>query len=409
MKFLNTRFVLSLIAALLLSGCAVRQPDRPIPDFNPTVFNSNDYVSSVDNFLIILDVSSSMDDKFRGNRKSLIAREIVKRLSLTLPELGQTAGLRIFGHRLQIFYKPTVLLYGMEKYTRTGLNETSGMITKAGGTSPMDLALTEAGQDFKGLSGQTAVIIITDGRRQVGLNPVETLAAALALKDQLKNQLEGELCFYPVLIAENEDGMALMDEIARFGECGFVSNSDNLLTGAGMAAFVRAALLTEKPMATKDSDNDGVTDDLDKCPGTPKGVKVAANGCLPVAKAAVLPIVEMLNSKGGWVVDEAYFEFDKAIVKPEAFDFLDRIAEFLKTNPEISIKIQGHTDSVGTKAYNDILSLQRARAVKNYLIEKGIENHRLFSQGFGYSKPRESNKTGKGCALNRRVELYPEK
>jgi len=269
----------------------------------------------------------------------------------------------------------------------------------------MHMALTEAGTDLKNYPGKTAVVIISDGQEAVGLTSPITLTAAQALKDQLGPGL----CFYPVFIADDQNGRVLMDKIARIGECGFVSEADTLLTGSGMAAFVRDVFLTRKPMAPKDSDNDGVTDNLDKCPGTPKGVKVDADGCPKVVKAAAPPIMAALNSKGAWVVDEAYFDFDKAAVKKEAFDFLDKIAEFLKASPETFVKIQGHTDSVGTKAYNDILSLQRAQAVQTYLTDRGVDKSRLTCEGLGFSKPVASNKTDKGRAMNRRVELYPEK
>ncbi len=76
---------------------------------------------------------------------------------------------------------------------------------------------------------------------------------------------------------------------------------------------------------------------------------------------------------------------------------------------EVSAKIQGHTDSVGTKAYNDALAVKRALAVKSYLTGKGIDENRLICKGFGFSKPAASNKTDKGRALNRRVEIYPSK
>ncbi|WP_300464550.1 OmpA family protein [Desulfobacula sp.] len=400
MKFFRIMVVLPLIS-LFLFGCAVRQQAQPMADFTPTMFNSNDYVSAVDNFLIILDASSSMDTNYMGNKKFKIATQIVNRMSQTLPELGQNAGLRSFGHSPKVSDKQTVLFYGMENFTQSGLNEKSRLISSPGGTSPMHKALTEAGQDLVGFPGKTAVIIITDGQEQVGLESPVTLEAAQTLKDQLGS----ELCFYPISVGDDENGGTLMDEIAGIGECGFASNADTLLTGSGMATFVRKIFLTQKPMAPKDSDNDGVTDDLDKCPGTPQGIKVNVDGCPPVikTKAVAPPMGET------WIIDEAYFDFDKVVVKPGAFDFLDKIAEFLKGNPGVFVKIQGHTDNVGTKAYNDILSLQRAQAVKTYLMDKGIDKSRMSCEGFGFSKPTASNETEKGRRLNRRVEMYPVK
>ena len=227
MKFSSTRLVLSLIAVMFSFGCAVRQPVQPIPDFTPTMFNANDYVSSVDNFLIILDASSSMDDQYNGNKKFVIARELTKRLSQTLPELDQNAGLRSFGHDQQVSDKSTVLFYGMEKYTRKGLNEKLDLITAAGGISPMYRALTAAGEDLNTFSGKTAVVIISDGQETMGLQSPITLKATQALKDQIG---EG-LCYYPIFVGDDENGMILMEEISKIGKCGFVTKADKLMTG----------------------------------------------------------------------------------------------------------------------------------------------------------------------------------
>ncbi len=374
MKIFSTIFALPLITALFLFGCAAQQPVQPLPGFTPTTFNSTDYVSSVDNFLIILDASSSMDDPYNGNKKFIVASEIIKRMSQALPELDQNAGLRSFGHNPQVSGKSTVLFYGMEKYTQKGLNEKLGLIVNAGGTSAMHTALTGAGQDLKNFSGKTAVIIISDGQEAVDLESPITLKAAQTLKDQMG----ADLCFYPILVGNNEKGVVLMDEIAKIGKCGFSTNADKLFAGSGMGQFVQDVFLTKKPMA--------------KAPA-------------PVAvtpKVAAPPVIEKV-----WVVDEAYFDFDKIIIKPAGFDFLDKIVDVLKSRPDLFVKIQGHTDSIGTKAYNDVLSLKRADAVKAYLTGKGIDKNRLSCEGFGFSKPVESNKTDKGRALNRRVELYP--
>lgn len=379
MKYFSNRFVLLLISAAFLFGCAVRQPVQPIPAFTPTPFNSNDWVSSVDNFLIILDASSSMDDMYNGNKKFVVAHEIVRRLSGTLPELGQNAGLRSFGHSPQVSDKPTVLFYGMEKYTQKGLNEKLGLISAPGGTSPMYKALAGAGQDLKNYSGKTAVLIISDGQGEMDLESPITLKAAQVLKDQMG----ASLCYYPVFVGDNEKGAGLMGEIAKIGKCGFSTDADKLLTGSGMGRFVQDVFLTRKPVAA------------------------AAPVSKEAAKAVAPAPIEGLNAQGAWRVDEAYFDFDKVVVKPEAFDFLDRIVTVLKSRPELFVNIHGHTDSVGTKAYNDDLSLRRANSVKTYLTDKGIDKNRLSCEGFGFSKSAAPNKTAKGRALNRRVELYP--
>jgi len=175
MIFFSKRFFTLLAIALFLFGCAGRQPVQSIPEFTLTPFDSNEYDSAVDNFLIIFDASSSMDDPYNGNNKFIVAREIVKRINQTLPEFNQNAGLRSFGHSPFLSMKLTVLFYGMEPYSTKALDEKLPLITEPGGYSPMYAALTAAGQDLMGVSGKTAVIIISDGQERQGLGSERTL------------------------------------------------------------------------------------------------------------------------------------------------------------------------------------------------------------------------------------------
>ncbi len=381
MKSFSIKLLTALAIAFLLSGCYAQKEVKTIPAFTLAPFSENDHVSSIDNFVIVLDASSSMDETYMGNKKFDVATQIASRINRTLPELGQNAALRSFGHSPAISDENTVLFYGMEQYSENTLGEKLKEISEAGGTSAMHTALTASGQEeLHSVSGKTAVIIISDGQPDFSLESPITLKAAQALEDQLGP----DLCYYPIIVGDNEKGAVLMDEIARISGCGFVSNADNLLTDVGMAKFVENVFLTKKPEAP-----------------APAAKEVTPP---PAPEPAVL---EGTNTEGIWVVDEAYFDFDESEIKPGAFDYLNEIADVLKTHPEITVKVQGHTDSTGTKAYNDALSIRRAKAVKTYLTDKGIHEDRLIIEGFGQSKPAAPNSTDKGRSLNRRVELHP--
>ena len=102
---------------------------------------------------------------------------------------------------------------------------------------------------------------------------------------------------------------------------------------------------------------------------------------------------------------DALFDFDKSVLKPDARAKLaDLVSKTKGVNLEVIIAV-GHTDSIGTVAYNQKLSIRRAEAVKEYLVSQGVERNRVYTEGKGESQPVASNKTAAGRAQNRRVEV----
>lgn len=109
------------------------------------------------------------------------------------------------------------------------------------------------------------------------------------------------------------------------------------------------------------------------------------------------------------VLDDVNFDFDKASLRPEAYPKLDEAAESLKAWGDGKVEVAGHTDSIGSEAYNMDLSLRRAESVKNYMVSKGIPADRMVVKGYGESQPVADNATDEGRFQNRRVELHPMK
>ena len=99
------------------------------------------------------------------------------------------------------------------------------------------------------------------------------------------------------------------------------------------------------------------------------------------------------------------FDFDKSNIRPDAAVILDEAVRILGTGGGSAVAIEGHTDWIGTDAYNQGLSERRANAVMNYLVDHGVDASRLSTTGYGESRPIASNQTREGRALNRRVEL----
>jgi OOP family OmpA-OmpF porin len=122
----------------------------------------------------------------------------------------------------------------------------------------------------------------------------------------------------------------------------------------------------------------------------------------PAAPVVVAPVPS--SEKVTYAAD-AFFDFDKAVLKPEAKSKLDDLVSKTKDiNLEVIIAV-GHTDSVGTDAYNQKLSVRRAESIKTYLTSKGLEANRVYTEGKGKKQPVADNKTAEGRAKNRRVEI----
>jgi outer membrane protein OmpA-like peptidoglycan-associated protein len=176
-----------------------------------------------------------------------------------------------------------------------------------------------------------------------------------------------------------------------------------------------------------DSDGDGVPDYLDKCPDTPAAAygKVDANGCptdidgdgIPdyLDKCPTVPGTIANNGCPG-VKKEVKALFKKALqgiqfktgksdIKPLSFPLLNQIANILILNPTYYIEVQGHTDNVGGYDYNIDLSNKRAASVRLYLVDKGVNQDKITSKGYGYTKPVADNNTKAGRMMNRRVEF----
>lgn len=154
--------------------------------------------------------------------------------------------------------------------------------------------------------------------------------------------------------------------------------------------------------AVIDSDGDGVPDSMDRCPGTPRGTAVDANGCPEKAE-----VERQLLDTGVFTTRDILFDTDEAVIKSESFPILDEIGRTLSKWPELKVEIGGHTDNMGEEDYNQSLSDRRAQAVKSYLVDKfsGIRADNLTTAGYGESQPVASNDTSEGRAQNRRVEF----
>lgn len=139
-------------------------------------------------------------------------------------------------------------------------------------------------------------------------------------------------------------------------------------------------------------------------PPPPAAPTTPAQPAAPSRPAAPPAAPAPVSEKVTFAAD-AFFDFDKSVLKPEAKAKLDDLVSKTQgINLEVIIAV-GHTDSIGTDAYNQKLSVRRSEAVKAYLVSKGIEKNRVYTEGKGEKQPVADNKTGEGRAKNRRTEI----
>jgi OOP family OmpA-OmpF porin len=374
--------LLAVVSVGLLMSCASMQPEpkKMEPAFVPQQIQSTCYEQKTDNFLVLLDASGSMGEKYKGQTKFKTAEQIVSRMNQTIPgAMNLNAAVVTFGAG---FSNDVTGTFGPGAYSKEGLESSLGKLSY-GGYTPIGNAFSKGGVDKVSMSGTTAVILVSDGKQNTGMD-------ASKAAQEVKNRFGDNVCFYTILVGDDPAGKELMDEIARIGQCGFSTTADTVYSSEGMAGFVGAAFCGGTPPAVvaviADSDGDGVADNLDRCPNTPKGATVNQYGC--------------------WAYQgDILFDFDKYDIKPSAYPILDEALMVYEKNPGLKVEIQGYTDNTGSNEYNLGLSQRRAEAVEKYLEGRGVDPDAISAKGYGSANPVASNDTPAGRAQNRRVEF----
>jgi OOP family OmpA-OmpF porin len=340
--------VVIMAGILMIGGCALQQPVPPPSTFEVKPLVKEMWTPKADNLVLVLDASSSMAQNHNGLEKFAIGRRMLARFNKTMPDLSINVALRSFGHSLSYSLQSTVPVYGPSPYSRPGVANALSLIVPAGGPSPMEKSLQAVADDLQGAAGKIALVVVSDGK-DMGNAPMD---AARELNDRYGDRL----CIYTVLIGDDPAGRTLLSGISQVTGCGQAITADDVDTGATMADFVTTVLL---------------------------------------------------DKADSWVFKDIKFESDKAVLITSSYPTLDRILQILRDNPELSVEIEGHTDSTASAVYNIDLSQRRAQAVLQFLLDKGIAPSRLTARGYGEGRPIDTNDTEEGKANNRRVELRP--
>ena len=234
------------------------------------------------------------------------------------------------------------------------------------------------------------------------VGPVETKAAAAAtLADKLDAKLAEKPADKPAMKPTDSDGDGVVDALDRCPA-----------TPAGRKVNAEGCEL--------DGDGDGVVDALDRCPATPAGRTVNAEGCELDGDAD--GIVDAADQCPGTLAGEPVddkgctlpktlklegvnFDNDEDVLHPDSLAILEGVAATLKRYPGFKVEVAGHTDSHGSSAHNLDLSNRRAKAVMDYFIAHGIAADRMSAKGYGETQPIGNNYLEEGRVKNRRVEL----
>lgn len=379
---------ISATGLALLSGCATEPTTYPSFTAAPVAQTTStaQFRQKTDTVFVILDTSSSMNAEYQGSStgdsKLDVEKQFLNRLKKTIPaNINLATGIQSFGSGHCLGWSSTKMDEEISRFSPTNFQAALDKSECASGGSPLNSALEQAVTDLDSARGNIAVLILSDGQQV----PADTFSKAQALKDKFGSRL----CIYSVWVGNDydQDGQFVLQELSNVSKCGQSANVANLNSSTQVAAFTEALLYSEAAIAvaatSRDSDGDGIDDAYDKCKNTPTGAKV--------------------NSQGCWSYNSVDFGFDSTKITPASASLFNNAASTLKNNLGMTVQLEGHTDSTGPEAYNMGLSKRRAEAVKNHLVENGIDASRLTTKGFGEANPIASNDTAAGRAENRRV------
>ena len=333
---------------------------------------------AVDQLIVLVDASSSVDR--RGEFRD--EKALVESFARTAPEGDYQTGAITFGG----FKRDTDPLARFDR--KQFVAEATSIEHLAEGT-PIHKAIAEAGDQLHGRQGRAAIVLYSDGliTDEIGreIEPQRAFDAAKAVE----NSYSGTVCFHTIQTGSDPLGAEFLRKLSSTTPCGSYRAASGVTTIASLHQFERDVLLgkatPDVAAAPRDLDGDGVIDDRDACPGTPRGAPVDARGC--------------------WVVKGLRFAHDSSEIDVKGEAALDEVATVLRNNPKLRVQLDGHTDADGTDAYNEGLSQRRAEAARKYLASHGIDQDRLAARGFGESQPAADNSTSAGKATNRRTEV----
>jgi len=262
---LNKNILLYLLLFIaFISGC---QTNYPIVKPDNKDFKNLRHVQEINNLMIIIDASASMSSYHKNKSKISIAKNTLRHFNQYIPLKNINVAIRTIGKSLWPLSMKTELVYELKKYSRIDFDNAIKKIIWTGGKSPLSHCIEAATMDLSSARGTIALVIISDGE---DMDRAPVMAA-----ENMKNRFKNQLCIYTIHVGKSNDGKKIMADIANAGGCGISVNADRLSSRTRMKNFISKIFYSR----ILDIDNDGVSDDKDKCLNTPEGFAVDENGC----------------------------------------------------------------------------------------------------------------------------------
>ena len=371
-------YVLFSLAMLCLvfSGCASKKAYTPL-DLNADL-QSGKLVQKTNNFVVLLDHSSSMNDPYKGVARHDIAQDVTSKLVQTIPNIPVTAGLRTF------WAEKTKRLYGMEMLDKDKYIAQVDTVEWGSGQTPMGRALTAAGdEDLKGLPGKSAIIVISDFEHIENVDDLQPKNVMAAI-NKIKADYGDRICIYTIHVDNDAKGNILAQNIIKEAGCGEAVLAESLKDPEAMKEFVKRIFLDAAPVKA----------------AAPAPVQEQAQPAAAAAAPAVAAAFDLAN---------IHFDFDKSSLRPEDRNILKGHAEWLMKNKDANIIVEGHCDERGTTEYNLALGERRATETKKYLVELGVPEGRIKTISYGEERPLDPGHTEAAWAKNRRAQFVLNK
>jgi len=318
-------------------------------DIVNNVVTKDQLVKVADNAILLLDTSSSSNDKFGDTGQPIVQamKTELKSRNSYLPDLGYNMGIYTYTGWKEI--------YPMQPYNRDKVAAALDTLPAEGsGPTPLRVGLEKLEKVLKPLTGRTAVFVFWDGE-YTGPNPAETAK-------RLAKQYDA--CFYVISSAKPERQATLAQDVATLNSCSRVIS---------LADFFNRSDYT--------------------------------SGALFDVKATEHVVTSTDKKIVGLKVDNINFATNKTELAAEDKADLDKVAAFMKDKPKSYAVVAGYTDNVGSRDHNEGLSRGRAEMVARYLKEHGIDDSRMVLFWYGPNNPIVANDTAENKAKNRRVEL----